>query len=344
MKHIDKYADLTGKRLTGEITPEEQAELSSWLATDGENQSFSDGLEEVWKLSGKAANEAFETDMTKAWAKIDAALDRGSSSGQVGSSAKIVPLSKRLGRWSMAAAVLALLAAGVWWMNQNPVEAAPVYVEVLTGEGERKDVTLPDGSTIAMNENTLLSYPENFAERNVNLEGEAFFKVERMEDSPFTITSGDATTTVLGTSFNVRAYPEEADVEVTVKTGKVALALKEKKTAPVILEAGASGVFKKAEVKVEKVELDHANADAWRTMKLEFDDVLMKDVISTLERYFNAEISVENEMIFECTYTSEFDKPDLNGILYIIGSTIGFEVENNNGKYLLKGEGCHPDN
>lgn len=340
MKHFDKYAELTGKRLTGEITPEEQKELSDWLEADGENQSFASDLEEVWTVSGSAAHEPFEANMESAWAKIDAALGEEVAAP----SAKVVPMSKRFSRWSLAAAILALLAVGLWWMNQGETVVTPTYVEIQTGEDERRDVTLPDGSTIVMNENSILSYEEKFEKRNVTLVGEAFFDVERMEDSPFTISSGNATTTVLGTSFNVRAYPEEANVEVSVKTGKVALAVKEKKEASVILEAGAAGVVKKAEAKVETVELDNANADAWRTMKLEFDDVMMKDVITTLERYFDTDIEVSNEMLFECTYTSEFDKPDLDGILYIIGSTLNFEVEQENGRYLLRGEGCQPNN
>jgi len=340
LKHFDKYAELTGKRLTGEITPEEQKELSGWLEADGENQSFASDLEEVWDLSSSAAQSPFETDMSKAWAKIDAALGEEVAAP----SAKVVPMSKRFSRWSLAAAILALLAVGLWWMNQGEAVVTPTYVEIQTGENERKDVTLPDGSIIALNENSLLSYEEKFAKRNVTLVGEAFFDVERMEDSPFTISSGNATTTVLGTSFNVRAYPEEANVEVTVKTGKVALAVAEKKAAPVILEAGAAGVVKKAEEKAEVVELDNANADAWRTMKLDFDDVPMKDVINTLERYFDTKIEVSNELIFECPYTSAFDKPDLDGILLIVGTTINVEVDKNNGTYLLKGEGCPPNN
>lgn len=343
MKHIDRYADLTGKRLTGEITSEEQKELSSWLEADGQNESFAADLAEVWKLSGAVGNEPFEADMEKAWTKIDAALGEGVSTGGSGA-AKVIPMSKRIGRWSMAAAILALLAVGIWWMNQSAADVTPAYVEIRTGEEERKEVTLPDGSLIAMNENSVLGYAEDFAERNVTLVGEAFFKVERMEESPFTIMSGNATTTVLGTSFNVRAYPEEKNVEVSVKTGKVALAVTEKKAAPVILEAGTAGVVKKAQAKVEKIEMNHPNADAWRTMKLEFDDVMMKDVITTLERYFETEITVTNEMIFECTYTSEFDKPNLEDILLVIGSTIGFEVEQTGEAFLLKGNGCQPEN
>jgi ferric-dicitrate binding protein FerR (iron transport regulator) len=228
-------------------------------------------------------------------------------------------------------------------MNRGTVDN-PVYVEIQTGVGEQKEIVLPDGSEITLNENSVVSYAEKFTERNVSLIGEAFFEVERMEDSPFTISSANATTTVLGTSFNVRAYPEEEAVEVTVKEGKVALAVAEKKSAPVVLEAGTAGLVKKAEATVEKIEVDYVNADAWKTMKLEFDDVLMRDVIVTLERYFKTDIEVENEMIFECTYTSKFTKPDLDEILTVISMTIGAEFEADGNGYRITGAGCQPDN
>ena len=107
---------------------------------------------------------------------------------------------------------------------------------------------------------------------------------------------------------------------------------------------GTAGVVEKATATVTKVEAGHVNADAWKTMRLEFDDVLMRDVISTLERYFNIEIEVSNEMIFECTYTSEFTKPDLNEILTVISMTIGAEFEDEGKVYRISGEGCKPEN
>jgi ferric-dicitrate binding protein FerR (iron transport regulator) len=83
---------------------------------------------------------------------------------------------------------------------------------------------------------------------------------------------------------------------------------------------------------------------AWKTLKLDFDEAPMKDVITTLERYFGTEIKVTNEMIYECPYTSTFDQPDLASILDIIGASVGFEAAKEGDGYLLKGNGCQPNN
>lgn len=343
MKNIDKYSELAGKFLTGETTPDEQQQLSEWAKANVENQQFIDDLEGIWKQTEGAKVSPFEADLDAAWAKVESGISSGG--GEAESSGKIVPLSKRFRRWSVAAAILLAVGFGLWWASQGP--AQPKFVEVRTGVDQRQEIVLPDGSQVWLNENSLLVYDEKFEQRYVELEGEAFFDVERLEENPFRIASGEATTTVLGTSFNVRAYPEEEEIEVTVKTGKVQLAVAKKEAAPVILPAGTSGVVNKKEekvVKVERVEAEIVNADAWRTMKLEFDDTSIDDVIVTLERYFKTDIEVSTELNLDCPYSDEFTQPNLDDILQIIGGTLDFKATKTADGYLLTGPGCPPEN
>lgn len=353
MKDFNKNSELIAKFLAGESSLTEKEELFARTKEDRENQAFFEDMEEVWKNVEGAESSPFEADMDAAWAKIDEGVrnqESGVSGGTSGfeNEARVVEMRPRKFRWSMAAAVLALLAAGAWWMGQGVPE--PVLVAVQTVEGEQKEINLPDGSTVWLNENSRLAYLEDFTKRDVELEGEAFFDVERSEEHPFQIMSGDATTTVLGTSFNVRAYPNEEQVEVTVETGTVELAVAKKKAdkiekvKAVRLPAGTSGVVYKKEEKVEKVEEKISNAISWKTMRLDFDEDSMKEVISILERHFDADIQVSNNMIFDCPYTSSFDQPNLDEILMVIGASVGFEVEKNGGAYELVGNGCPPNN
>ncbi|HFA49099.1 MAG TPA: DUF4974 domain-containing protein [Bacteroidetes bacterium] len=349
MKEFDKYSVLIGKFFAGEASLAEKEDLFAWTKKDPANRAFFEETEQVWKMVDGAETTPFEADMDSAWAKIDAAVDTpeyGSQptalqveNGTAGRSAKVVPLPKRMMRWSIAAAVLALLGLGLWWANRSAPQQ-PAFVEIQTLENEKKEITLPDSSHVWMNENSKIAYDQHFAKRKINLEGEAFFEVERMEESPFEIRSGEATTTVLGTSFNVRAYPKEEKIEVTVKTGKVALAVTKKEASAVILPAGTSGIVYKKEKKVEKVEAKSANADAWKTLRLDFDETPMKEVVLTLERYFGKEIKVANKAMLNCPYTSTFDQPDLDGILSVIGGSLGFEAVEKNGGYIIEGGSC----
>ena len=354
VKDFDQYSELIAKFLAGESSLAEKEELFSWTKEDQANQQFFEEMEQVWSMTEGADTSPFEADMDTAWAMIDQSTVSSSQSAvrsrqsAIGgqsfdqSSAKVIPLSKKFSRWSIAAAILLLAAFGLWWMGQQP--RVPLMVEVQTVEGEKKEIPLPDGSKVWLNENSKLSYPENFAERNVALEGEAFFDVEPMEESPFTISSGEATTSVLGTSFNVRAYPKEEKIEVTVETGTVALAVTNQAATTVKLPAGTSGIVHKKEATVERVEEKLQNAVAWKTLKLDFDEDLMKDVITTLERYFGTEIKVSNEMILECRFTSPFDQPNLDEILEVVSASVGVEIKKDGSYYILMGNGCEPDN
>ncbi len=351
MNNIEKYSELIAKYLAGEITPGEEQELFAWTEADAANQKFFDETVEIWSLTEGAAATPFETDLTKAWANIEAGIETSTatkpqnlktSEPQNHTSAKIIPLSKIIWRWSAAAAILLLAAAGLWWVNRG-VEA-PQFVEIQTFDKEKKEIVLPDSSHVWLNENSKLVYDQKFEQRRVTLEGEAFFEVERLVERPFEILSGDATTTVLGTSFNVRAYPAEEKIEVTVKTGKVALAVTKQAEKYVTLEAGESGVFDKKEEKVAVAEAEIANADAWKTDRLDFDEALVKDIIQALERYFNVEIEVSDPRILACHYSANFSQPALPAALENLAFGLGLQIEKTDGGYLLSGEGCQPDN
>ncbi len=345
MKDFDKYSELTAKFLAGESSLPEQEELFAWTSAEQEHQAFFEQMEQVWKVAEGAAAPPFEADMEAAWSKIDDKTSEAvpeNTGDHYRSATKVIPLSKRIVRWSAAAAILLLCGAGLWWIAQS--SSSPVYAEIETPENEKKEMLLPDGSQVWLNGNSKIVYNQNFAERKVELEGEAFFEVEHLGGKPFEIASGGATTTVLGTSFNVRAYPAEEKIEVTVETGKVALAIANDAAPPVELPAGTSGVVFKKEQRIERVEEKINNATSWKTMQLTFDETLIKDVITTLERFFGTEIQVSNEMIYECTLNSTFDDPDLNEILNVIGASIDVDVQKSREAYLLVGKGCRPDN
>jgi transmembrane sensor len=350
LEHLDKYSALAAKYLAGQASPAEEQDLFAWTEANADHQTHFEEWTQVWAMTEGAASSPFKADLGAAWAKVDAAiapqeLTEGKQKATERPAAKIVHLSKIVRRWSVAAAVLLAVGAGFWWMNRQPEQ--PQLVEIQTLDNEKKAITLPDSSHVWLNENSSLVYDPRFAQRHVSLEGEAFFEVERLVERPFEITSGEAVTTVLGTSFNVRAYSAEDKIEVTVKTGKVALANTKKKNSPVFLTPGETGVFEKTAQKLEVAIREQENADAWKTQKLSFDDEKLSQVVAALERYFDVGIEVSNPALLECPYTTTTafepqggEQLDLDAILTVIGTTIGFEFSKTDGRYLLSGKGC----
>lgn len=327
--------------LSGNITSAEKEELMGWVSESSQGQSFFDKAVTLWSVTEEMAYPDFSANKTQAWDKVAGRLDEQSQSGS-GGGAKVVRFQIR--RWAAAAAI-ALLGVAAWWMLQAPDTPASVIASTL--DEERKEMVLPDGTQVWLNENTYLTYEEVDGERRLRLEGEAFFDVATDSLQPFKIYAGDAVTTVLGTAFNIRAYPEEEQVEVSVKEGRVRLEKRQEEevtAAPeeeqVVLTQGEQGVFEKTSAKIAAKEKRGKNSTAWRDRKMDFNQVQLTEVIQTIERYYEVEIELANPVLGRCPLIGKFDNPTLEDLLSAIQFSLELDIEQKDGIYHLSGEGC----
>ena len=336
------YMDLIGRYLSGGITAAEKAVLMAWVEESSANRKFFDEMIQLWSVSSHYEDEPFNTDVEAAWSTLEHKLEQRSSGGKAGISgqtggAKVLrmgPMSRML---RYAAAIALLLAAGYWVLNRFDTNPEVQVAEVRTGLGEQQEVILPDGSKVLLNENTQITYAEPFEERRVQLSGEAFFEVQKMNGKPFSIEAEGSTTTVLGTSFNVRAYPQDEKVVVSVRTGKVALEQSGNAARKVLLEPGETGVYIKAEEVVEETAV--SNPDSWKTQRLDFDSVRLEEAVEAVERYFNAEVEVGNAQLLNCHFTGHFVQPkSLQEVLEAMAFTMDLQVAQQEGVFYLKGD------
>ncbi|WP_373801575.1 FecR family protein, partial [Bacteroides heparinolyticus] len=128
--------------------------------------------------------------------------------------------------------IMACLSAYYYYSTQSYVAqklSEVTYVQHYAAIGTRNEVLLPDGSKVCLNAGTLLIYPSTFASeaRSVYLSGEAFFEVAKDKEHPFTVTTNHLTLKVLGTTFNVSAYPDNNQVMATLETGKLQVKVNE---------------------------------------------------------------------------------------------------------------------
>lgn len=330
------YIDLIAKYLSGNIEMPERERLLAWVAQSPSNQAYFDEILQLWSASGEYEN-AFtppnEAKIESAWQAVEQKISRPAHTTNI----RYLSFGKVLLR---AAAVILLLISAAYWI-WKPGSDADAFVAITTGAGEKREITLPDGSTVWMNELSRLEYPGDFQKREVILDGEAFFEVRKAHGKTFTIRSGEALTTVLGTSFNVRAYPQEGGVEVTVKTGKVELKSAEASERRVLLSPGDAGVFEKSRKQVLKIEKSNNNSDAWKTHSLTFDDAPVGEVVQALERYFEVDIEVSNEALLKCQFKlNALQNPELEDIFKLMGFTMDIKVTKQKDKYILNGNGC----
>lgn len=204
--------------------------------------------------------------------------------------------SIRLNSWlKIAASILLPLIIGfsAWLLsNQSSTQPAPQrWIALETKAGERKKITLSDGSEIWMNAASRILYPAKFAsnERQVQLmEGEAFFKIFHNEKHPFRVISpGQIYTRVLGTSFNICAYAQTNKIIVSVISGKVAVGKDHIEMARLIKGEGLSLNTKSLVIVSSLAE----KADAWTRNEIVFNGHALADGVKLLSRAFG--ISIE---------------------------------------------------
>lgn len=159
-------------------------------------------------------------------------------------------------------------------------------------QGQTAMLVLPDGSKVWLNAQSSLIYPTNFAKgkpRQVELKGEAFFEVVRDESRPFIVSCGKMHTTVLGTAFNVRNYPESAP-QVTLASGAVRVTAGGRNTLlrPNQSATMAAGILHVADADVERVT-------CWRDGQFYFDGQTLHETLVEIGRWYNLDVAIKND-------------------------------------------------
>lgn len=332
MDSNNKYITLLSKVLTKSASQKEQEQLEEWANESDLQKSFVEETREVWDLSKNYAEE-LPVDTNLAWEKFEAKLEPSISQPTI---------TRNLFSYWKAAAIIGLLMTTLFWVTtRNTVAETPILEIVKTLDGEQKELLLPDGSTVLLNENSTLAYTKEFKVREVTLKGEAFFDVTKKNGQSFEIKTKTTKTRVLGTSFNVRAYDEKI-VEVAVVTGKVAVESVEKGIKEsVLLQPNETVVYNSKVKKMAKVVEPTSNSIAWKTQELVFENMEFERVLETLERYFEVEIESDPK-ILNCHYTGTFKQPKLDEVFNTIAFTFptDLEVKKVDNKYILIGQGC----
>lgn len=332
-----KYLDLIGRYLSGNISAEDRQDLLDWADASATNRSFFEEMIQLWRISA-TETPPFTTDIGAAWDKVDARISTIALKEEPESTnARLVAMNWP--RLLLRVAAVLMLALGMWWWFSKNNTSDPASLLSVQTQQQQKQVELPDGSTVWLNSETSISYFEEKNKRKVQLSGEAFFEVTKDPNRPFVIQSGEVETRVLGTSFNLRAYPEEKTVEISVETGIVEFAPVEK-MEKLELEAGSSGVYKKGTAQLEENKTENANANAWKTKELHFEDVPMEKVKQILERYFNKTIVINNQAILNCKIIGEFKNPELDTILNIMEYSMNLKAKKLGDTISLSGAGC----
>ncbi len=203
----ERLNKLISKYFANTLTDEERVELNAWY------ESFDGEITEIPVNEGVSGEQVLDDVYGKIQRRIYSRRRFTSMFLRIAASVSLLAIAS----WTVYSNYERLFN----WLN--PVRYAEEYVP----KGQNVELTLADGTRVALRPNTRFRYPKVFnrSSREVYLDGEAFFSVAHDEKHPFKIYTGKVVTTVLGTSFNVRALRQTENVTITVKTGRVRVAV-----------------------------------------------------------------------------------------------------------------------
>jgi transmembrane sensor len=221
----------------------------------------------------------------------------------------------------------------------HPVPDSAVLnsVSTQTARSENRFIQLPDGTQVWLNAASSLEFPEQFTgvERKVNLTGEAFFDVKHADSVPFIITTGKVSTRVVGTAFNIKAYPDQERVTVSVKRGKVNVSYSDNRVA--VLERGQQVSIETKTTQVKQKTIREEETSAWQEGNLLFDDETVGDILAYLEKVYDVTVQLDDVSQKNLHISTSFKRAEgIEKALMVISRLTDTEMRIEKGIYMLK--------
>ncbi|NJD21706.1 MAG: DUF4974 domain-containing protein [Melioribacter sp.] len=305
---------LVSNYIAGECSDEARLKVEEMMKLNEARKSEIEYLQKIWDARTK---ENLEDQTQKSWNDVLAEIESTSDSNSNFKSFTIYPTAKQLLK---IAAVLVIIIGGYFTAQQFGIFDRKVQTEISWNEkttkmGEKWIVSLSDGSRIILNADSKLKYPEHFtnSSREVFLEGEAYFEIHHDTTNPFIVHSGNLSTKVLGTKFNVSAFPNEKEISVSLVEGKVEVAKKEADSEEriVILKPRQQLVYNKVKEISTFDQFDEQTAVGWKDNKLVFRKEPFASVLVKLERTYGVKFELQDKSFSSQKITANFQNESL---------------------------------
>lgn len=279
---------------------------------------------------------------------------------------RIIALFRRYKIAEVAAALFFIVGIGIFSYHKHMVAAASGNMPIRARIGERKSLMLPDGSSVVLNAGSTLTMADGFNtnSRKISLSGEAYFEVAKNVDLPFVIHTSSMDIKVLGTSFNVRAYPDEArditslitgKIEVTVSNGDGKSKAKEYYLQPlqkIVISKNGSGIALsngntagsqgKPSLRIDSLRVsqlvDQIPETAWTENKLFFDAESLDQVMEKIERWYGVRVQLDNKAIENLHFTGSYQNESLDEVMQALtlsNPEVHYRIEKKNKLLIL---------
>lgn len=343
---------------------DDQQDWEEWTL---ENSSRAKLLEEarLWLLAMKAPDTNLtsidvQSALEVTWKKIENAEEKKKEK-------PVFTLLRK--RWiNGAAAILVLSLLSGWLYHQSNLTKNSILsynelineneeglVEQTNNSDKPQIITLSDGSSVLLQPNSKLSYPKIFVgnERKVYLSGEGFFEISKDAKKPFFVYANEIVTKVVGTSFKIKAYTNQPNVEVVVRTGKVKVRSNEliskSKDELIVLLPNQALRFIRKNLSFNKITditqdelLSHSTSNI-EQLGFEFTDIPVSQIFKTIEQAYIVKIDYPQTKLKDCYLTTSLSDQPLPEKLKIICKSLGNNTsyEMNGNQIIIMSDGCN---
>lgn len=341
----NEFKQLLNKHLAGNASGEEWNKLAALIREGSYDDIIQHHMDAAWENEEVLLDAPYEKyhDIAANILQTEAQISRMLPAHK--------PLLRRSLTWMSAACVVLLLtAAGLYLLQKQTAPAVPVTAsapEMVVADTTIIDVQtkftrLPDGSTVLLADNSHLRYQGNLTgnTREVILEGEAYFDIKEQPGRPFIVKTGKVSTVVLGTAFNVKAWPAEDKVVVTVTRGKVKV--EESQRSYGILTADQQLTVNTISKVAFRAQVESETETAWKNQYLVLDDITMEQAALLIGIKYHVKIVFANEKLKQCRIAGTFSgNQSLEKVLNIVCAVINASYTMHpNDQVIIAGEGC----
>ena len=343
----DRIWNLVSRKLSGEATASELAELSDLIKTQANTDLYLEAIEEFWKIPPEKDEDFLEATyhihlnrLKEKGFDLEKDKDMDEQQALYFNDEDRVPGKLNRKKLIIALSVLsAIIVAFVFYNSRSsitvPANDKIAQTEVSTKSGSRTNFRLPDGTTVWLNGNSKLEYDiRHFGEsvREVTLIGEAYFDVVKNKDKPFIIHANKINIKVVGTTFNVKAYPGEKNTETSLIRGSIEVTMTGVKgkcmmkpndkliipneATPAQIEKmvnnqedaiGKIPLSKMVKLTVAQDEQTIVET-AWVENRLVFDHETFEELSLKMERFYGVNIRIEDKELKSEQFTGSFEK------------------------------------
>lgn len=302
-------------RMNGKPSRADRSNFAAWLNADDANRQTYDEISVMWSSAEMSGSQVAREEAPA----LEKHLDH-------------IRRKRKMGkRGSIIAGCLAVLFVGSWVWLERPHIFQDMRADYVSARGERRSLSLEDGSTVLLDADTALDVEIDAHERRIHLlRGAAFFTVEP-STVPFVVVAGDGKSRVLGTAFDVSVV--ENDVSVTLEHGSLLVTVGENSNG-VVLKPGEGVAYNGAGIgKVQKVDLDESMA--WHKGRYVFTNARLADVMTYIERYRDGRIVVLGDALADRRISGSFPVEDTDAALDSLQSTVGFKLNRLSGRVVI---------